>query len=105
MEFKANDIIKIISACRKFEVSELELEGLKLKFGESKPRITIKDLPSLPELSPEVAKRERKKELEQMEDDAQVEALEQLKLEDPLAYEQKMVEGLNHYGNKEHSVL
>lgn len=98
MERKIADIIKFIRECRRSGVMEAEISGVRLKFGEPQTRVTTKHKPTI-ELPPR-PEEEKDQELRGMEEEIRTRELEQLKLEDPLAYEEKIIEVMNNGGDE-----
>lgn len=82
MELKASEVISIIKACKTANVTAFELDGLKLKFGQENDGglgVTPCPDPSPSELADQIT---------EIESRVQRDRLDELKLSDPLAYEE-----------------
>lgn len=84
-DFTATDIIQLIKACRKQGVCDFSLGELKLSFGAPKDKGT----PTLPNPAP--SEKEEDELLLQKECELKQEKLEELRLSDPLAYEEMIM--------------
>ncbi len=97
-KYNAADLVQILKACKKAGVSEIEVEGVKVKFGPSEithsgPQAKLSDA--------EMTEAIKVGNLRENVEDAETE-LAQMAITDPARYEQLVIEGeLQDNGRKQ----